>query len=317
MIYSSNDIYRLLRSDAMIRQEASVQIVNGTPGLDVDELFYIYIDKYPTVEEFEATWRVWVLDNSNMGAYLVNTLTALLPGFDYIRPGLYEVKEFYVEGKTVVKPQSEIDREEAAEERKEFQGRFTALQKGLEERLTQVRDGLDGKDGLDGLDGRDGRDGRDGKDGRDGQDLKATDVQLFDLKDVEQSPLPFKKGQVLMFDGQGWTNLYVPQMQAIFAGGSGKGGDGGDGETVIIADIAPETREDGSALQDGDQWWSSSEGRMHIYYVDGDSAQWVQSSGDGGTGIEDAPNTGQFYVRKYGEWVRLVDALAELGITAP
>ena len=55
---------------------------------------------------------------------------------------------------------------------------------------------------------------------------------------------------------------------------------------------------------------------MHIYYVDEDSSQWVQSSGDGGTGIEDAPNTGQYYVRKYGEWVRLVDALAELGITA-
>ena len=115
-----------------------------------------------------------------------------------------------------------------------------------------------------------------------------------------------------MFDGQDWTNLYVPQVSNFFTGG----GSGGDGETVIISDEAPEARGDGKPLQDGDQWWSSSEGRMHIYYVDEDSSQWVQSSGDGGTGIEDAPNTGQYYVRKYGEWVRLVDALAELGITA-
>ena len=314
MIYSSDEIYRLLQSDAMIRQEATVRIVNGTPGLDVEESVYIYVDKYPSIEDFEATWKIWVLDNSNMGSYVLNTMTALLPGFEFVRPGTYEVKEFFVEGKTVEKPQIEIEREGAAAERREFQDRFSALHKELEARFGMVRDGLDGRDGSDGLDGRDGRDGRDGKNGRDGKDLQAADVQLFDLKDVEQSPLPFKKGQVLMFDGQGWTNLYVPQVSSMFIGG---GGEGADSETVIIADSAPTKREDGSELQDGDQWWSSSEGRMHIYYVDGDSAQWVQSSGDGGTGIEDAPNTGQYYVRKYGEWVRLVDALAELGITAP
>ena len=70
----------------------------------------------------------------------------------------------------------------------------------------------------------------------------------------------------------------------------------------------------GKPLQDGDQWWSSSEGRMHIYYIDEDSAQWVQSSGDGGTGIPDCPNNGQYYVRKHGEWVRLIDAITDLGV---
>ena len=41
-----------------------------------------------------------------------------------------------------------------------------------------------------GRNGKDGQDGKDGADGRDGKDLDATQTELFDLKDVESSPIP-------------------------------------------------------------------------------------------------------------------------------
>jgi hypothetical protein len=176
-----------------------------------------------------------------------------------------------------------------------------------------------------------------------------------------------------MWDGKDWTNLFVPQISSIISGG----GSGGDGEGVIISDTAPDTREDGSPLESGDQWWDSSTGVMYVWYVDGDSGQWVQSSGgDGGgpstlaglldtdtsgvvdgeilvyrsatgdwtaepapatglqpgdniseltndvgyitlgevpaSGIEEAPQDGNYYVRQDGQWINLSAALFAL-----
>ena len=77
--------------------------------------------------------------------------------------------------------------------------------------------------------GPQGAAGRDGRDGRDGKDLEATEVELFDLKNVDEG-IPLTKGQVLTWDGTQWTNLYVRQSSFITGGGSSdsSGGSGGD-----------------------------------------------------------------------------------------
>ena len=213
MILSSSDILRVLSADTIIRQEATVSVVDGRPGLGTEDTVYIYIEKYPTIDEFEAIWKIWVQDVSGMGEYVLNAMTSLLPNFDF--KGDHYTTTDFASSRTVVKTQEEIDREE-------FQDRFSGLQKGLEDRLSTVRDGRDGKDGRDGTDGLPGKDGRDGIDGRDGRDLLATDAELFDLQDVEQSVLPMEKGQVLTWDGGKWTNLYVAQFSSS-GGGSGSG----------------------------------------------------------------------------------------------
>lgn len=50
------------------------------------------------------------------------------------------------------------------------------------------------------------------------------------------------------------------------------GGGGGGGATVTTDDNAP------SNAVDGDLWWKSDEGRLKVYYADGDSNQWIDAS---------------------------------------
>ena len=44
---------------------------------------------------------------------------------------------------------------------------------------------------------------------------------------------------------------------------------------VLISDSSPTTMDDGGALTAGVLWWSPVNGKMFIYYADGDSSQWV------------------------------------------
>lgn len=274
MILSSADIQRILGGDPVIRQEARIAIVDSKPGLGLEEYVYIYIERYPAVDDFEATWRIWVQNGGSEVLDLVlAAMTRLLPKFEFQKEGLYSTTDFK-SGKTVVRPAEEIALEKVAKATGSIEERFAALQKAVLARLATVRDGIDGQDGLDGLPGAPGGPGRDG---RDGKDLNATDVDLFDLADVERG-IPLAKGQVLMWDGSDWTNLYIPQVTTTFRFNGG----GGSGEGVIISDTAPTTREDGKPLQAGDQWWDSTQGTLYLYYVDDDEGQWVQSAGDGG-----------------------------------
>ena len=305
MILSSADIVRALGADAIIRQEARLSVVDGRPGLDTDDYVYIYVDKYPTIDEFEATWKIWVQDNSGMGKYVLDAMTSLLPNFDF-RGEHYTTTDF-ASDRTVVKTEAEKQLEQLVVERQEIKNDFSDLQKGLQDRLESVRDGIDG---LDGKDGRDGRDGLDGLNGRDGRDLIATDAELFDLKDVESSPIPLKKGQVLTWDGDKWTNLYVRQATTYVGGGGGSGGGGGGGGQInsdtITSDTVPTEREDGKgALRDGDTWWKSDTGQLFVYYVDSDTGQWVEiDTGDGGGGgsFPEAPIDGKQYARQNAGW---------------
>lgn len=216
MIYSSADILSALGDDAIIRQECRLSIVDGKPGLGIDEYIYIYIDRYPTVEDFQATWKIWVINaGSDLQDLVLNAMAAILPGFEF-KGDHYTTTDFANE-KTVVRSQADIELEATRREREELKKSFSGLSEGLEARLRTVRDGRDGIDGKDGLDGRDGKDGRDGVDGRDGRDLAATEVNLEDLRNVEQN-IAKKDGQVLTWKDGVWQNLFIPQVVSSVSG---------------------------------------------------------------------------------------------------
>lgn len=272
MILSSADILRALGGDAIIRQEARVEIVKDRPGLGTDDTVYVYIEKYPVIEEFEAVWRIWILDNSGMGQYILSALTLLLPNFEF-NGDHYTVREFASE-RTVVKSQTEKDHEELQKERVQLRTELSGLQAGVEDRLRAVRDGVDGKDGKD---GKDGVDGKDGRDGRDGKDVDGTQLELFQLANVEGG-IPLEKGQVLTWNGSEWTNLFIPQLLSVVSGG---GSSGGGNTSVIVSDDPPVEKDNGSALEVGDLWWESDTNLLYIYY----NGAWVQISGEGGGGV--------------------------------
>ena len=237
MILSSADILRKLGSDAIVRQCALLSIVDGKPGFGTDEYVYIYVDRYPEVLEFEATWKIWILDGgSDLSELVLNTIVALLPGFR--KEGSYYTTTDFATSRTVVKSEAAIQIEQLEADRKAIKKGFKGLSESVEGRLKGVRDGIDGVDGKDGPTGATGARGERGTPGRDGRDLVATEANLDDLQDVEMG-LAMKKGQVLTWDGSQWTNLYIPQIIATVGGGNSGGGGGGiaeapnDGEAYL------------------------------------------------------------------------------------
>ena len=76
--------------------------------------------------------------------------------------------------------------------------------------------------------------------------------------------------------------------------GSGGGGGGAGGANVTVSSNPPGT------ASNGDLWWDSDVGELYIYYTDGDSNQWVETSGGSETvTISDnppsSPNTGDLW----------------------
>lgn len=242
MIFSSADILRKLGSDAIISQCARLIVVEGKPGFDIEDYIYIYIDKYATVYEFEATWKIWILDGgSDLTGITLEAIAAILPNFK--KENNYYTTTDIASAKTLVKPEVLTQLEELASERKNIKKDFKGLSEAVEGQLKNVRDGDPGKDGEggksaydiaveEGFKGTKGEwlkslVGQKGNEGDKGNDLIATEANLEDLKDVDMG-LTLKKGQVLTYDGSSWTNLHVPQITA-FSGGGGGGG-GGDVE---------------------------------------------------------------------------------------
>jgi hypothetical protein len=337
MILSSADILRILGGSEIIRLSARIKITDQKPTLSGDDQLLIYISRFPSVAEFEATWTIW-LEGDGETALVAAEIKRLLPKVE-LQPGLITTltttdfrSEHTQTAPEAAKPQK------AQVDTSAFEERFQSLQEDIEDRMLLVGSGRNGKDGKDGAAGRDGRDGK---------DIDATQTELFDLKDVEQSQIALKPGQVLTWDGSKWTNLYVRQSTTyVGGGGSGSGGGGGNGQInsdTITSDTPPTEREDGKgALRDGDTWWKSDTGAFFVWYADGDSGQWVEiENGEGGGGgipeapidgqqyarqdatwtvvqggsgggIEEAPQDGNFYVRQDGQWIDLSAALSAL-----
>ena len=208
MILSSADILRILGSNELIRLSASVDIVDSKPLLSGKEGVYIHINRFPSLQEFEATWDIWIEADEELDLVLAE-MRRILPRMEVV-PGLLTLvttTEFRSES-TQRAPEGSSSAQ-AQIDLSSFEDRFQSLVEDVQDRMLLISSGRAGKNG---------QDGRDGVDGRDGKDIDATETELFDLKDADQSVLPMEKGQVLTWDGSKWTNLYVRQVMS--AGGS-------------------------------------------------------------------------------------------------
>lgn len=226
MILSSADILEILLGSQVIRLSASeVKIVDRKPVASGREGFFVYIERYPTAEEFEVTWRVWIeSDGSEPDDLLLAEMKRILPGFSF-RLGLIieaTVKEFKSE-KTELKPEPKQAPEVMPPSgwMAGIEQRFAELAEDIQDRMLLVGSGRPGRDGARGPAGPVGRDGKDGK------DLLATDAYLEDLKDVDMT-IALEKGQVLTWDGNEWTNRFIPRSSYITGGSRG-------GDTTVIA----------------------------------------------------------------------------------
>jgi len=219
MILSSADILRILGGSEIVRLSARLKIVDGKPALSGAEGLFIYIDRFPKVDEFQATWSIYIeSDGSEPDDLVLTEIKKLLPSVK-IEPGLMMTVKTtdFLSANTQRAPEAP-KQVQAQADLIRYEERFQALVEDVQDQMLLVTSGRPG---------RDGQDGRDGADGRDGRDLLATDAELFDLKDAGQSILPMEKGQVLTWDGGKWTNLFV--RQAMSAGGSAVSTGGGTG----------------------------------------------------------------------------------------
>lgn len=229
MILSSADILEILQGSAVIRITAGeIRVVDKKPIVSGREGFYVYIEKYPALEEFEAIWRVWIeSDGSEPDDLLLEEMRRLLPNFEFKLGLIIEatVRDFKSESTEVRPKPSEVPAVMPPTGWMDgIERRFEELAEDIQDRMLLVGSGRPGKDGERGPEGRPGAPGRDGKDGK---DLVATSAMLGDLIDVKlEDRVPLKKGQVLTYNGNDWENLYVPQLQALISGG-------GESSTVV------------------------------------------------------------------------------------
>lgn len=222
MILSSADILRILGGSEIIRLSAKLSIADGKPSLSGAEGLFIYVNRFPSVDEFEATWTIWVeSDGSEPDDLVLAEIAKLLPAVKVVSGLLTTVTTTdFLSTSTQRAPEG--PRAKAVQvDLAQYEERFQGLMEDVQDQMLLVSSGRPGKDG---------KDGQSGQDGRDGKDIDATQTELFDLKDVDESPLPLEKGQVLTWDGSKWTNLYIRTVTSIGGGGGGNGGgSGGDG----------------------------------------------------------------------------------------
>ena len=85
MISSASDIYGLLNRDPILGALATLRIVESRPTLDGGDGVYIYIKRYPSVEDFEATWNIWIIDHDeNPLDVIIAQIKRILPRFEII-----------------------------------------------------------------------------------------------------------------------------------------------------------------------------------------------------------------------------------------
>ena len=222
MIRSSADIANKLRSSAVLAAAVGeIRVVDKKPIASGREGFFVYIEKYPTVDEFEATWKIWIeSDGSEPDDLLLQEIGRLLPKFTF-RLGLI------IEGSTTEFKTAETEVKPEPQQVPAVippTGWLRGLEKRVEGLIEDVQDRMlliqSGRPGRDGRDGSEGPRGPAGRDGRDGKDLVATSAVIDDLIDVQlEQRLPLQKGQVLTYNGVDWENLFIPQLTSITTGG--------------------------------------------------------------------------------------------------
>ena len=89
MILSSADILRILGGSEIIRLSAHIKIVDQKPSLSGDDRLYVCIGRFPTLDEFEATWTIW-LEGDGETALVAAEIKRLLPKVE-IEQGLLTI----------------------------------------------------------------------------------------------------------------------------------------------------------------------------------------------------------------------------------
>jgi len=253
MILSSADILRILGGSEIVRLSAKLKIVDGKPALSGAEGLFIYIDRFPKTDEFQATWTIYIeSDGSEPDDLVLAEIKKLLPSVK-VKPGLMMTVTTtdFLSANTQRAPEAP-KQVQAQADLTRYEERFQALVEDVQDQMLLVSSGRPGKDG---------QDGRDGVDGRDGKDLVATDAELFDLQDVEQG-IQMERGQVLTWDGSKWTNLYV--RQTMSAGGAAGGGGGTSGGTTGVSSTIAWTYHPHDHTED------PGSGHFHTNTADGD-----------------------------------------------
>lgn len=272
MIYSSLDIHSRLKTDPVIGSVAQVFVTKQRPELNLKDGLHIYVQEKPVLDEFKATWNIWIINHDDIPLeWILQRLQRVLPAFAVKSSGAI------IEAKTTEIKTEKTDtvkelKEKAIGDRisKSLQKQFDELVESINDRMLLVGPGRPGKDGRDGVDGRPGRDGTNGRDGR---DIYATETSLFDLADVEEG-IEKKKGQVLTYDGDKWTNLFVPQLISSISGKGGTSAQALDDLTDVDTSTASPT--DGQAL---------------VY--DDASGQWIPGTVQSGSSLPDGDYTNQ------------------------
>ena len=86
MILSSADILRILGGSEIIRLSAHIKIVDQKPSLSGDDRLYVCIGRFPALDEFEATWTIW-LEGDGETTLVAAEIKRLLPKVT-IQPGM-------------------------------------------------------------------------------------------------------------------------------------------------------------------------------------------------------------------------------------
>lgn len=243
MILSSADILKTLGRNEIIRLSASVSIVDGKPSLTGSEGTRIYIDRFPRVDEFQATWFIYIESDDSV-ELIIAELKRLLPSVR-VSSGLLTTittTDFLTES---TQKAPEAPKVQATQiNLTQYEERFQSLVEDVQDQMLLVSSGRAGKDGKDGLPGAPGRDGK---------DIDATKTELEDLANVDEG-IAKEKGQVLTWDGSKWTNLYVRQVSSI----SGRGATSlGATSLNDLTDVSIDSElldRDFSLVYDGSEW---------------------------------------------------------------
>lgn len=230
MILSSADILRILGGSEIIRLSAKLKIVDGKPALSGAEGLFIYIDRFPRVDEFQATWFIYIeSDGSEPDDLVLAEIQKLLPSAK-VQAGLLTTVTTtdFLSANTQRAPEAP-KQVQTQVDLTQYEERFQALVEDVQDQMLLVTSGRPGRDGRDGVNGRDGRNGR---------DIVATETDLEDLANVEQG-IAKENGQVLTWKDGKWQNLFVPQIVSSISGGGGGGG--GASALNDLTDVDTET----------------------------------------------------------------------------
>lgn len=215
MILSSADILKILGGNEIIRLSAKISIVDGKPSLTGREGTYIYVDRFPRVDEFQATWFIYIETDEDDGL-IVAELKRVLPSVRVSTGLLTTVTTTDFLSENTQRAPEAPKPQKVQVDLTEYEERFQSLVEDVQDQMLLVTSGRPGKDGADGLPGAPGRDGR---------DIDATKTELEDLANVDEI-IAKERGQVLTWDGTRWTNLFVPKSSPAGGGGGGGGAEG-------------------------------------------------------------------------------------------